>query len=134
MPSDAESAAASGFELRRPARDASWPSDGAATVAFAPGPGIDLSRDAILRVRVRFGDQEIAWYLRADGPGIRRTGDTVDIDLLAAPSLAPISGLAALQSAAARKIPATIEVDLLPAPGSACGPGTGRSPFVLARR
>ncbi|MAB90237.1 MAG: hypothetical protein CMJ90_12365 [Planctomycetes bacterium] len=134
VPSDAESAAASGFELRRPARDASWPSDGAATVAFAPGPGIDLSRDAILRVRVRFGDQEIAWYLRADGPGIRRTGDTVDIDLLATPSLAPISGLAALQSAAARKIPATIEVDLLPAPGSACGPGTGRSPFVLARR
>ena len=64
----------------------------------------------------------------------RRTGDTVDIDLLAAPSLAPISGLAALQSAAARKVPATIEVDLLPAPGSACGPGTGRSPFVLTRR
>jgi hypothetical protein len=134
VPSDAESAKATGLELRRPTRDAAWPANGAATIVFAPGAGVDLLGDGMLRVRVSFDDQKIAWFLRLNGPGIQRAGETVSIDLMAAPSLAPISGLAALQSAAAGKTPATIEVDLLPAPGSACGPGTGRSPFVLARQ
>ena len=134
VPSDEESAAAAGLTLRRPDGQGSWPGAGPVTIVIQ-GDAAALTAESIIRVRLRFAETRFTWYLRLDGPGVNRGPASTTVDLMTAPSLAPVEDIAAVMTAAVAGTAAVMEVDVLPPPDAdAAGPGTGPVTITLSRQ